>query len=75
MVQPAPELAGADARIQFGFETLTFVPLDRRLIVTADLSPGERKWLNDYHAETLRKIGHRVSAPARDWLIAATAPL
>jgi Xaa-Pro aminopeptidase len=75
VVQPAPELAGADARQHLSFETLTFVPLDRRLIVTALLSPGDRDWLNTYHAETLRKIGSRVSAAAFDWLNAATAPL
>ena len=75
VVEPAPVLAGADARIHQAFETLTFVPLDRRLILTGLLSPGERDWLNAYHAETLAKIGPRLSDPAREWLNAATAPL
>ena len=75
VVQPAPGLAGADARSHLAFETLTFVPLDRRLIVTALLSPGERDWLNAYHAETLGKLGPRLSGPALNWLNTATAPL
>ena len=75
VVEPAPDLAGADARLQLAFETLTFVPLDRRLIVTGLLSPGERQWLNAYHAETLAKLGPRLSGSALDWLNAATAPL
>ena len=75
VVEPAPVLAGADARVHLRFETLTFVPLDRRLILVELLSPGERAWLDAYHAETRAKIGNRVSADALTWLIAATAPL
>ncbi len=75
VVESAPALPGADARNHLAFETLTFVPLDRRLILTGLLSPGERAWLNAYHAQTLEKIGPRLSEAAKDWLIAATAIL
>jgi Xaa-Pro aminopeptidase len=75
VVESAPALPGADARTHLAFETLTFVPLDRRLILTPLLSPGERAWLNAYHAQTLEKIGPRLSDAAKDWLIAATATL
>jgi Xaa-Pro aminopeptidase len=74
-VQPASALPGGDDRTQYCFETLTFAPVDRRLVHVADLSPGERGWLNAYHAETLAKLSPRVSAAARTWLEAATAPL
>ncbi|MFN4129033.1 MAG: aminopeptidase P family protein [Paracoccaceae bacterium] len=73
VVQVAADLG--DNRAQHAFETLTFVPLDRRLIVTAMLSPDERLWLNAYHAEVLAKIGPRVSGDVLDWLGAACAPL
>ena len=75
VVQEAPPLPGGDDRRQLGFETLTFVPFDRRLIRHRPiLSPGERDWLNAYHAETFAKLsGPRVSAKARDWLAPATA--
>jgi Xaa-Pro aminopeptidase len=75
VVESAPALPGADARTHLAFETLTFVPLDRRLILVDLLSPGERSWLDAYHAQTLEKIGPRLSNAAKDWLIAATAIL
>ncbi|MCA3537982.1 MAG: aminopeptidase P family protein, partial [Rhodobacter sp.] len=61
VVQAAPDLPGGDDRRQYCFETLTFVPIDRRLIDVAMLSPGERTWLNAYHAETLAKLSPRLS--------------
>ena len=75
VVEEAPKLPGGDDRRQLQFETLTWVPIDRRLIVTAMLSPGERAWIDSYHAETFAKLANRVSSGARDWLAAATAPL
>jgi Xaa-Pro aminopeptidase len=73
VVQEAPALG--DNRAQYAFETLTFVPLDRRLILRDALSPAERGWLDAYHAEVLAKIGPRVSDRALDWLKAACAAL
>ena len=75
VVQAAPALPGGDDRRQYCFETLTFAPIDRRLIVTAALSPGERDWLNTYHAETLARLSPRLTAGARAWLEQAAAPL
>lgn len=75
VVQQAPTLQGGDTREQYSFETLTFVPLDRRLILAGRLSPGERDWLDAYHAEVLEKLSPRVSAAALDWLKAACAPI
>lgn len=76
VVQPAPALPGGDPeRSQLCFETLTFVPFDRRLIVTGQLSPGDRDWLNAYHAEVLAKLAPRLSAPALAWCQNACAPL
>jgi Xaa-Pro aminopeptidase len=73
VVTPAPKLV--DDRDQLCFETLTFVPLDRRLIDTALLSPGERDWLNAYHAEVAEKLADRVSDDAKAWLLQATSAL
>ena len=75
VVQDAPALPGGDDRKQLSFETLTFAPLDRRLIVTAALSPGERHWLNAYHAEVLGKLSPRVSPSALSWLTEACAAI
>ena len=76
VVQDAPALPGGDAeRRMLDFRTLTFVPIDRRLIDAEVLSAGERDWLNAYHAEVRAKIGPRVSDGAREWLLSATEPL
>ena len=58
-----------------GFQTLTFAPIDRRMIVTEMLSPAERDWLNAYHAEVLAKVSPLVDDATRVWLKGATAPL
>ncbi|GAA3996934.1 aminopeptidase P family protein [Sphingomonas humi] len=68
------EVAGADKEL-LGFETLTFAPIDRRLIMVDLLSPRERTWLNDYHAEVVRRIGPRLGAEDKAWLEEACAPL
>ncbi|MFN3575633.1 MAG: M24 family metallopeptidase, partial [Tabrizicola sp.] len=73
VVQEAPALG--DNRAQLAFETLTFVPFDRRLILVEDLSPADRRWLDAYHAEVLQRLANRVSGSTLDWLKAACAPL
>ncbi|GGH52049.1 M24 family metallopeptidase [Frigidibacter albus] len=75
VVEEAPALQGADDRAMLAFRTLTWVPIDRRLIVAERLAPGERDWLNAYHAEVAERIAPRVTEPARAWLMAATAPI
>ena len=74
VVQPAAP--GIDQhRHQLCFETLTFVPLDRRLILPDMLSGDERVWINTYHAQVLAKIAPRVAGATLAWLNAACAPL
>ncbi|GFE63569.1 aminopeptidase P family protein [Litoreibacter roseus] len=73
VVEPAPDLPGGDHRDMLSFETLTYVPIDRRLIATDLLSPGERSWIDDYHADILKRV--TPSPEAEDWLKKATAPL
>ena len=65
---------GAEKEV-LGFETLTFAPIERRLIVTAMLLPAELAWLNAYHVQVLAKIGPQLDADHRAWLEAACAPL
>ncbi|WP_417269544.1 aminopeptidase P family protein [Celeribacter sp.] len=75
VVRPAQMPAGADSRDMLDFETLTFVPIDRTLILADELAPWERDWLDDYHQEVWDKISPRVSDVAKDWLRQAVAPL
>ncbi len=73
VVQEAPPLG--DNRKQLAFETLTFAPFDRRLILAGALAPEERAWLDAYHAEVLARIGPRLSPEALAWAERACSPL
>ena len=68
------QIAGAEKEM-LGFETLTFAPIDRRLIVKAMLSPQEIDWLNAYHAQVAEKIGPDLKGGDREWLDEACAPI
>lgn len=69
------ELEGAGEREMYGFETLTFAPIDRNLVEPNLLSADELKWLNDYHAEVRANISPEVTGDTLAWLEAATAPI
>jgi Xaa-Pro aminopeptidase len=58
-----------------GFETLTFAPVDLRLVDATLMTPDEIDWLNAYHAQVREKIGGQLDANDRNWLDRATAPL
>jgi Xaa-Pro aminopeptidase len=68
------EIEGA-ATEMLGFETLTFAPIDRRLIDAQMLEPEELVWLNCYHAHVLAKIGPSLQGDDLAWLQAACAPI
>jgi Xaa-Pro aminopeptidase len=68
------EIDGAEKEM-LGFETLTFAPIDRRLIDAGMLSPEELVWLNCYHAHVLARIGPKLSGADLDWLRRACAPV
>lgn len=66
--------AGAERHL-LGFETLTFVPIDRRLIDITLLSSDERRWVDDYHRAVRAKVGPLLDGDDLAWLDQATAPL
>jgi Xaa-Pro aminopeptidase len=68
------EIEGAEKEM-LGFETLTFAPIDRRLIDVEMLDPEELVWLNCYHAHVLARIGSKLSGPDLAWLQQACAPI
>ena len=75
VVREAPALPGGTVDAMLDWETLTWVPIDRRLIVADMLSAAERDWLNAYHATCRQKIGPRLGNRAAMWLDAATADI
>ena len=68
------EVPGAEGPV-LGFETLTFAPIDRRLIDVAMLDAGERAWIDAYHAGVFARLETLVPADVRKWLAEETAPL
>src|SRR3954447_2624284 len=68
------EIEGAEKEM-LGFETLTFAPIDRRLVDVQMLGAEELIWLNCYHAHVLAKIGPSLQGDDLAWLQAACAPI
>jgi len=68
------EVAGADKEV-LGFETLTYVPIDKRLIDASMLSDRELEWLNDYHDKVLALIGPQLQGEDKTWLERQCSPL
>jgi len=66
------EIEGEEKEM-LGFETLTFAPIDKRLIDQEMLEPEEVAWLNCYHAHVLAKIGSQLSGKDLEWLQEACA--
>ena len=74
LVTEGPEVAGAEKPLN-AFETLTLVPIDRRLIEPALLTPDEASWLEIYHAKVAEALMPLVDDGTRLWLEAATLPI
>ncbi len=74
LVAPAEQVPGGDIAMH-SFETLTLVPIDRRLVKPDLLSADELGWLNAYHARVLEEIGPMFGGEEVKWLEAATAPI
>jgi len=65
---------GAD-QTMLGFEPITLVPFDRRLLDAALLDAREIAWLDAYHRRVAESVGPLLDEAARAWLERATRPL
>ena len=54
------------------FETITYCPIDTRLIESSLLTQVEIDWLNDYHSQVYAELKDRVEGAALDWLTERT---
>jgi Xaa-Pro aminopeptidase len=70
----AADVSGAEKPMN-AFETLTFAPIDRRLIDVQMLTIAEIDWLNAYHAEVRAIVRAKLDDNDRLWLDVATAPV
>ena len=74
VVREAAVPTGGD-RPMLSFETLTYVPIDRRMMDTGLLRPDERLWVDAYHAEVFARCSPQMEGADLAWLKAATKPL
>ena len=58
-----------------GFDNVTRVPLDSRLIDVQLLNAEERAWIEAYHAMVRRDLEPLLEGASTDWLLQATQPL
>ncbi|HNN55835.1 MAG TPA: aminopeptidase P family protein [Novosphingobium sp.] len=73
LVEPRA-IAGAEGDF-FGFENLTWVPIDRALVDCALLTRDEVAWWNQYHARVEALLAPQLSGADLAWLKQACAPL
>ncbi|MDR1827693.1 MAG: aminopeptidase P family protein [Methylobacteriaceae bacterium] len=73
LVEPRA-IPGAEG-VYYGFETLSFTPIDQRLIERELLTADERAWLDAYHARTFELFADKLDGDDREWLSAATRPI
>ena len=73
LVEPRA-IAGSDGEY-FGFENLTWAPIDRTLVDTSLLNREELVWWNHYHAQVEAILAPQLEGAALAWLKQACQPL
>lgn len=68
------DIENAEGRY-LGFDCLTFVPIDRKLIDANLLTTTEIAWLDDYHAKVRAILAPQLEGDDLAWLERETAPL
>ena len=58
-----------------GFDNLTYIPFDKRLIDPTLLSEIQLEWLNQYHQSVWRSVSAYLPCELQDWLADKCAPL
>jgi len=70
------ECAGMETDLPLlGFETLTLVPFDTRLLDTTLMDAAELDWLDAYHRRVVESVGPLLGAEDSAWLAQAAAPV
>lgn len=69
---PSPH---GDGPSMLGFEALTLVPFDARLIDSSLLTRAERHWIDHYHRQVRQALAPELDGADRAWLDQATAEL
>ncbi len=57
------------------FETVTYFPIDKSMIVQPLLTRSQLSWINSYHQKVLQEVGPLLEGEELAWLEEACAPL
>lgn len=68
-------LSESDETPMMGFEALTLVPFDQRLIDVSLLTEAEREWINRYHQQVRETLSPLMEGEVHAWLMRATEAL
>ena len=69
VVQERPKAETAAPKTPwYGFESLTYIPFDRRLIDPSRLDDRQRQWLAHYHQTVVEKLAPLLSPEEGEWL-------
>ena len=60
--------------VWYGFEPLTYIPFDRKLINADRLSKTQLAWLNNYHGAVVDRLASAIDSTTLEWLKKAAAP-
>ena len=74
-VERAPDLSGQTQADMLRFETLTWVPIDTRLIQPNLLTRADVEWLNAYHAKCQDLLSPLLPEAEQHWLATACAAI
>ncbi len=66
---------GDNDKRYLGFDTLTCVPIDTRLVDISLMTQAEKDWLNQYHQWVLEKLSDAMEPHERQWLTARCAAI
>ncbi|WP_312321662.1 aminopeptidase P family protein [Soonwooa sp.] len=69
------EVETTDFGTFYDFETLTFCPFFKDIIVKDMLSQDEIDWLNAYHKQCEEKIGPHLDGEIKEWFLDLVSPL
>ena len=61
-----------DGNKLLGFENLTYVPFDMRLLDITLITKTEKAWINKYHNNVLKKVGPLLDGTDLEWLEKST---
>lgn len=67
------EMGSNNDTVWYGFEPLTYIPFDRKLINVDRLSQTQLAWLNNYHSAVVEKLATVCDTATVEWLKKATA--